>query len=217
MDLALENAFRQPAPTKASLVRIEFKTGVMRLTDGGFALHNGELYQSVQSPFGVLDGIGQITEGGSGATTRVEISLKPESDLAVADMTNPLNQGALVQWWEGVIDPATGGLIGSPLLKFQGAYDKGRFSVDDQGWTLTIECGTEAELQLVQNSDWLLNNSTHQRAWPGELGLRHVTNLPKQIYWRTEAPRGAISYPTGSGTGTGGAGSGDSRNNQSFY
>lgn len=213
MDPVLEAGFRQPAPVKATLVRIEFVAGTMLLTDGGFALFNSEIYLPKQSPFGVLDSIGQITEGGSGTTTRVEINLKPESDDAVAAMTNPLNQGGLVQWWEGVINPATGGLIGEPKLKFQGSYDKGRFAVDESGWTLSIECGSEAELQLLANSDWRLNNSTHQRAWPGELGLRHVTNLPKQIYWRTEAPRGAVTYPTGTGGGTGG---GTSRRDVNF-
>jgi len=206
MDPVLEAGFRQPAVVKVTLVRIELQSGVLRLTDGGFVLFNSEVYVAAQSPYGVLDSIGQITEGGSGTTTRVEISLKPESDVAVSDLANPLNQGGLVQWWEGVINPAAGGLIGEPKLKFQGSYDKGRFTVDEQGWTLTIECGSEAELQLLANSDWRLNNSTHQRAWPGELGLRHVTNLPRQIFWRTEAPRGAISYPTGTGGGTGGGG-----------
>lgn len=204
MDPTLEAGFRQPGVIKVTLVRIEFVSGTLRLTDGGPALFNSEVYLPEQAPFGVLDSIGQITEGGSGTTTRVEINLKPESDDAVAAMTNPLNQGGLVQWWEGVINPATGALIGEPKLKFQGSYDKGRFAVDESGWTLSIECGSEAELQLLANSDWRLNNSTHQRAWPGELGLRHVTNLPKQIYWRTEAPRGAVTYPSGTGVGTGG-------------
>lgn len=203
MDPTLEAGFRQPGVIKVTLVRIEFVSGTLRLTDGGPALFNSEVYLPEQAPFGVLDSIGQITEGGSGTTTRVEINLKPESDAAVAAMTNPLNQGGLVQWWEGVINPATGALIGEPKLKFQGSYDKGRVAFDESGWTLSIECGSEAELQLLANSDWRLNNSTHQRAWPGELGLRHVTNLPKQIYWRMEAPRGAVTAPQPSGTNDG--------------
>jgi len=200
MDPTLEAGFRQAAPVKATLVRIEFVDGTMLLTDGGFALFNSELYLPKQSPFGVLDSVGEITEGGAGSTTRLEVRLKPEDDTAVASLANPLNQGGLVQWWEAVVDPATNGLIGEPKLKFQGSYDKAHFTVGDNR-SLMIECGTEAELQLLANSDWRLNNSTHQRAWPGELGLRHVTNLPKQIYWRTEAPRGAGTSPSGTDTG----------------
>lgn len=201
MDSVLEAALRQPSPVKVTLVKIVFASGTMRLCDGGFVQHAGELYLSSQSPFGVLDQVGEATEGGSGTTTRLEISLNPESPEAVAAMAHPSNQGGLVQWWEGAVNESTGLLIGEPKLKFEGFYDKARFSVG-KSWSLTVECITESARQLIPNTDWRLNNSTQQRAWSGDMGCANVTNLDREEYWRTEAKTGAIV--TGGGSGSGG-------------
>lgn len=208
MDAALEAALRQPSHIKVTLVRIVFATGTMRLCDGGFVMHGGELYLSSQSPFGALDQVGEVTEGGSGTTTRAEIGLLPESAEAVAAMAHPSNQGGSVIWWEGAIDEVTGTLIGAPKLKFEGLYDKARFNVG-KSWSLTVECITESARQLIPNTDWRLNNSTQQRAWPGDLGCVNVTNLDREEYWRTEAKTGSIVTGTGGGTSSSGIAPGD--------
>lgn len=192
MDSALESAYRAPAPTKATLIKIQLPGGTLRLTDGGFVIFAGELYLGKQDLFGSLDTVGQISEGGNGTTTRVEITLSPESDEAVALLADPLNQTSVVQWWEGAVNPDTGALIGTPKLKFQGQYDKARFSVGES-WSLVIECGTQGELQLIANTDWRLNDPSHQRCWSGELGLKNVTWNTKPDYWRTQFDGAAIT------------------------
>lgn len=204
MDTALKAALHQPAPTVCTLVRIELQSGVVRLKDGGFAVYAGELYLGKQDGIGALASVGTITEGGSGTTTRVEVAINADSQQAVEDIANPLNQGGLVQWWEGAADPVTGALIGQPLLKFQGQFDFGSWSVDDTGWSITIECGTEGELQLIPNTDWRANDATHRRIW-NELGHSNVSRLTDEDYWRTEAPAGAITSGV-SGGGLGGGG-----------
>ncbi len=204
MDQVLSNAQRQSVFTTCTLVRIELVSGVVRLTDGGFAIFGGELYLSAQDGIGALDSIGELTEGGSGTTTRAEITINAESDSAVAALADPLNQTGRVQWWEGAIDRETGLLIGEPLLKFQGQYDKARFTVDESSWSVMVECGTETELQLIPNSDWRANDAVHRRIW-GELGQANVSRLTDPDYWRTEAPAGAISSGRpGGGRGGGG-------------
>jgi hypothetical protein len=204
MDATLESVLRQPGATLCTLVRIELQSGVLRLTDGGFAVYNTELYLGAQPGFGALKQVGQLSEGGVGAMTRVDIVINGESQTAVAALCDPLNQTGLVQWWEGAMHRPTGALWGTPELKFQGQYDIGRFVVNEEGWTVTLECGTEGERQMMANSDWRLNPTTHEDIWPGETGLRNVTWLDREIYWRKKAPKGAITTVVGGGGGTGG-------------
>ena len=191
MDPVYKAALQQPAPTVCTLIRMELKSGVVCLKDGGFAVYAGELYLGKQDGIGALESVGAMTEGGSGTTTRVSITINADSQQAVEDIASPLNQGGLVQWWEGAADPASGALVGQPLLKFQGQFDFGVWSVDESGWSIEVECGTEGELQLIPNTDWRANDATHRRIW-GELGHANVSRLTDDDYWRTEAPKGAI-------------------------
>lgn len=199
MDVALEAQLRQAVYTPCVLVRIELAGTVICLTDGGFVVYAGEVYVEEQPGIGSLDTVGSLTEGGSGTTTRVEITLNATDDVAVAALCSPANQTCAVQWWEGAINPATGALVGTPELKFTGQFDTARFTVDESGWSVVIECGTEAELQLIPNTDWRMNSRCHQRAWPGERGFENVTWVTKPKYWRRSAPASGIQSVGGGG------------------
>ena len=191
MDSALVAGLQAAAPIKCTLVRIALEAGAVCLTDGGFVAFDAgagaELYLGEHPDIGSLDSVSSISDGAEATTTRVEVVILPRDDVAAATLGAPANQGARVQWWEGVVDPASGGLVGEPLLKFDGEIDKPRLSVGDS-WALTLECGTQAERQLEPNADWRLNHAFHSRVWPGETGLINVTNSVRKIYWRQQAP-----------------------------
>lgn len=196
MDSGLVTAFQGAAPVKCTLVRIALTSGAVCLTDGGFvpfdAGSGAETYYGEHPSIGVLSSVSSIADGAEATTTRIDIVLLPKDDASAAALGSPLNQGARVQWWEGVVDPSTGLLSGVPLLKFDGEIDKPRLSVGES-WAITLECGTQAERQLEPNSDWRLNHAFHSKVWPGETGLINVTNVPRKIYWRQAAPNGSIS------------------------
>ena len=189
MDASLVIAFQQPAPIKCTLVRLDMPGAPICLTDGGFAVHDAgegegpETYFGRHPVYGVLSSVGSIKDGADAQTTRVDIVILPASDVATAALGNPSTQGVRVQWWEGVIDPVTGGLMGLPELKFDGEIDKPRLQVGDS-WSLTLECGTQAERQLERNADWRLNDAFHQTIWPGELGLIYVDGVARKNEWR---------------------------------
>ena len=187
MDAALVSGLQQPAPYKATLVRIALASGPVCLTDGGFAVSNAETYHGRHPVHGVLSSVGAIKDGAESETTRIEITVLPDDAASAAEFGSPSNQGARVQWWEAVIDPATGGLAGVPLLKFDGEIDKPRFSVGDS-WAITLECGTQAERQLEPNADWRLNDAFHRTIWPGETGMVHVSSVLRKIEWRERPP-----------------------------
>lgn len=189
MDATLIAAFQQPAFVKATLVRFDMAGGAICLTDGGFVIFDAgegdgpEAYVGHHPVYGSLDTVGSIKDGSEAQTTRIDLSLLPASDAAAAALASPTTQGTRVQWWEGVVDPETGVLLGVPELKFDGEIDKARFQVSDS-WNLTLECGTQAERQLEPNADWRLNNSFHQLIWPGELGLSFVDGVTRKLTWR---------------------------------
>lgn len=191
MDTSLVIAYQQPAPIKCTLVRFDMPGGAVCLTDGGFAVHDAgegegpETYFGRHPVYGVLSSVGSIKDGADAQTTRIDIVILPASDVATSALGNPSTQGVRVQWWEGVIDPATGGLMGQPELKFDGEIDKPRLQVGES-WSLTLECGTQAERQLEPNADWRLNNSFHQKIWgTGELGLQFVDGVTRKKEWRS--------------------------------
>ncbi|WP_313004273.1 hypothetical protein [Brevundimonas sp.] len=190
MDASLVAAFQQPAPIKATLVRLDMAGGAICLTDGGFAQFDAgdgegpEIYYGRHPVYGALSSVGSIRDGAEAQTTRVPITILPASDVATAALGSPSTQGTRVQWWEGVIDPASGLLIGEPELKFDGEIDKPALKVGDS-WDLTLECGTQAERQLEPNKDWRLNDAFHQRVWPGELGLVYVDGVARKNEWRS--------------------------------
>jgi len=191
MDTSLVVAYQQPAPIKCTLVRFDMPGGAICLTDGGFAVHDAgegegpETYFGRHPVYGVLSSVGSIKDGADAQTTRIDIVILPASDVATAALGNPSTQGVRVQWWEGVIDPTTGGLMGQPELKFDGEIDKPRLQVGES-WSLTLECGTQAERQLEPNADWRLNNSFHQKIWgTGELGLQFVDGVTRKKEWRS--------------------------------
>lgn len=190
MDAALVTAFQAPAPIKCSLVRLDLAGGALCLTDGGFVDFDAgegegpEVYIGRHPVYGVLDRIGAIKDGSEAGATRIDIAILPASDVAAAALGSPTTQGMRAQWWEGVMDPVTGALSGEPELKFDGEIDKGRLSVGDT-WSITLECGTQAERQLEPNADWRLNHSFHSLIWPGELGLHLVDGVTRKKEWRS--------------------------------
>lgn len=190
MDAALEASYRGPAPTTASLVRFDLPGAALCLTDGGFVRFDAgegdgvETYIARHPIYGSLGPLPSIKDGAESETTRLEFVLLPPSDTATAALSSPALQGIRVQWWEGTIDRATGTLIGVPLLKFDGEFDKPRFRVGKAS-SLTMECGTQAERQVEPNVDWRLNNVFHTSIWPGEQGLIYVDGIRRKMEWRS--------------------------------
>jgi hypothetical protein len=193
MDAALVTALQAPAPTVCWLVQIDLPSGTARLTNAGEVAFDGAVYRGSDPLLGAFSSISGLRDGAATTTTRVDVVVLPRSDQAVADLTDPQAQGSRVRIWFGAINPATGALSGEPELKFDGELDKAGFTVG-ASWSITLECGTQAERQLEPNEDWRLNHPFHSGIWAGETGLINVTNVAKKIYWRMDSPNGAITF-----------------------
>ena len=187
MDELLGAGYQGSGPVKTTLVCIDLPTGSAYLTDGGFVAYGGNTYVGEDAYYGILSNISPVRDGAESTTTRITVTILPSSADAAVDFGAASAQGSRVRWWEGVVNPATGALIGAPILKFEGELDKPRFSVGDS-WEMVLECGTQAERQVEPNADWRLNHSFHSKIWPGELGLSHVTGVTRKVEWRERPP-----------------------------
>ena len=187
MDPLLIEALRADGPVLATLIRLDLPGGPAFLTDGGFVDYAGNRHLGDHPVYGVLSAVSPIRDGAEAQATRVDITILPATDDALAALSAPSTQGSRVQWWEGAIDRVSGQLIGTPLLQFDGELDKARFTVGSDR-ALVLACGSQSERQLEPNADWRLNDAFHQRVWPGELGLVHVTNVLKKSEWRERPP-----------------------------
>ena len=190
MEAAHETALKAASPIKCTLIRLDMPGGAICLTDGGFVVFDAgegegaETYLGRHPNYGVLDSVPSIQDGDGVHTQRLDVGILPASDVAVAALSSPSTQGVRIQWWEGAVDWATGGLIGAPELKFDGELDKARLR-SGETWALTLACGTQAERQLEPNTDWRLNHAFHQTCWPGELGLIYVDGVARKNEWRS--------------------------------
>lgn len=188
MDAALSAAYSQRVWTRALLVRLDLPGGTYCLTDGGFVVYESQLYLGKEPSLGLFVGLSGLSSGTGSQTTRVDLRIAPKDNSAASILGSPNTQGSRVRVWRGAIDRATGLLIGTPVLRFDGEIDQPRFSVGSDR-QLVIACGTQSARQLEENADWRANHSFHTTRWAGETGMVRVAGITKITQdlgtWRT--------------------------------
>jgi hypothetical protein len=188
MDPVLSAAYAQPSWTRKLLVRMDLPGASYGLTDGGFIVYEGLTYLGADPSLGLFVGVSGLSSGVGDKTTRVEVRMAPKNTTAASILGSANTQGSRVRVWRGAVDRATGLLIGTPVLRFDGEIDQPRFTVG-QDRTLTIACGTQSARQLEENADWRANHSFHTTRWPGEAGMVRVAGITKITQdlgtWRT--------------------------------
>lgn len=183
MDSALLAGLSANSPTTVLLVRVELPEYEIRLTDGGFVIWAGALFDGRDEVYGTLGSVEEIEDGADGQATRCAITVLPPDTVAMAQLASPLVQGSHVTVSLGAVNRGTGQLIGEPDLLFRGELDYGRLGVGDS-WSLVLECGTEEARQLELNADQRLSDSYHKTIWAGERGLENLTDVKRKIHWQ---------------------------------
>lgn len=207
MDIANIAARSGIAPTTTQLIRWETSDFVLCWTTGGFLDWNGgndagtwERYAQRQGDYGAVGQLPEFEDGIDGQTTRMDLTVYPESAAALAAMADRKHQATRISVWEADVDPLTGQMIGTPDPLFQGEIDFARFSVGDN-WELILECGTEEARTNEAHDERRLTDAYHRSIWPGELGMSFVSRLGRKIYWRADQPSGVSTGGTYTGNG----------------
>tara|TARA_R110002073_G_scaffold120601_1_gene262638 strand:- start:15134 stop:15784 length:651 start_codon:yes stop_codon:yes gene_type:complete len=213
MDASLLANWSQSVSTHFTAVEIVLPSQTIRLVSGGFVSFDVDgspvSFTARDTVYGTLGEVAVIKDGIDAVALSATIKLLPPTDTAMAGIAAPAAQGSLVRIWQGAVDQATGLADGAPELLFTGELDFGTLSVSARSWVVALECLTEEARQLEPDAQRRLSDAFHQKVWPGELGLSHVTNLSRKIYWRLAEPRGAATG--GGGEDRGGSNPGTRR------
>lgn len=187
----MDTALQGDAPLLFFAVEIILPGPVnIRLLDGpGFLTINGNTFTGDDATYGTLGG-GQAFDDGVGDTSpHLSLTILPPTNAAAAALASASNQGSQVSVWFGVIDRATGLVIGTPDLMFVGEIDVGVLKVGLNQRSVDLDIASVWDRFFDTDEGILLNNSWHQSVWPGELGLEYITDIQLQIPWGQDGPR----------------------------
>ncbi len=191
MDPLLFEALKADAKI-VHLVTVGLPGHVIRWSDGGFVRWDGQTYRARDERYGVLESIGEITDGVGDDASPVEIGVIPPTLASLEDLIAVDAQGGVVSIHLGAVDEATGLLIGAPYRLHRGRLDRPIVGIG--AMTLTYEVLTAEALGLEANEDQRLSDAFHQSVWPGERGYEHQTSGTKKVWWRDDDPNNAIGY-----------------------
>lgn len=185
-----------------TLVKIELPTHTLRYCEGGFFRWGGELYRSKDDVFGSIGSVSDLSEGVGEEVPVFELTFQPPGTTPPAQLSQPGYQTSPARFWVAEYDVATGLIVGTPKLEFDGEIDQTaiEFAAGSRTVEMTIVNGSARLLERnIGNS---LNSSWHKSVWPGETGHDQATGLGRSVAW------GVASQGGGSTSGGGGGGFG---------
>lgn len=207
LNAPLDAALKSAAPLVCVLIKIELPGHTIRLLDGGGEVSfGGETFTGEDDIYGVLDAVEPITEQVGTEAPAVRFTFLPASLDALADITNPGNQGSPVHVWFGAVSPATGQIIGDPELLFLGELDTAEAEASESATVISFDAVSAWERLFEGNEGRRLNDKYWQSIYPGALGMQFVTEIQRDLPWGYDAPRpGVVTDTNGGGSNTGGS------------
>lgn len=201
---------------RASFVAMELvlPDATVRLCSGGFVRFGVDgterLFDSESEDFGTLGSVDTVRDGAEASVVSSRITLHPRQN-GLGSLTAEGAQRSPVRVWEGMVSADSGLVEGEPELIFALELDYCDTPRGRNSGSVILECSSQEYLQQVQNDQIKLNDAWLRYVWGNDAqGLRYVNGIAtRKVYWRTESPRGAISYGGGSGGGPGGGGPND--------
>lgn len=195
---SMEAALKAKKVIAFGLLRVDLPGYTLRLIGGsGEVAWDSGTFLGRDPTFGALSAISDLDDAMDDEAPGLSITLQPPSSAAAAVLCNPDMQGSRVRLWLAALVRATGAVIADPYLLFDGVLDQPTLTVGRDMREVEFECVSAMERFFDNDEGFRLSDANHQRVWPGETGLEHMTALPKQIYW-------GVSKVGGSGSGFGG-------------
>ena len=189
----------------AGLIKIELPGAVtVRLCTGGVISWGAEIFKARDATFGALGSMEALGEGVGDEVPALEMVLIPDRSATAAALTVPGFQTSRTRFWIAEYSPATGAVVGTPDLIFNGQIDQLVFSVGRDTRELAVSVVALLERLFSMNIGNSLNPPWHKSVWPGETGHDNATGLSLTVAWGTQAPpRGPVGsasqYPAPTG------------------
>lgn len=193
LDASLDTALKGAAPLVCLLLKVELADHTITVLDGaGEVAFGGDTYTGEDAVYGVWDTSEPIVEQVGTEAPIVRLRFLPSSLAALADLTNPTNQGARIWIWVGAINPATGSLTGTPEPMFFGEFDTADVEADSGRTVIDMQGASAWERLFEANEGHRLNNAFIQSIYPGALGASFVISIQRDLPWGYDAPRPAV-------------------------
>lgn len=208
MDALNVAAWQAANPHAFLAIELALPGETLRLTSGGTVKFNSQTWLPEHDDFGVFSYVGSIEEGDTGSATSPDIGFEPYTDTGLADMTAADAQGSVFTIYWGLVNPATGAVIGDPVVLFTGRLNVSKPAFGESSRSLTLSTYTEEQFQLIFEGVRLADHSVIART---------MADTTRKIYWMLNEPRpaGGTVGPGGGGGGTRGPG-GPGGNNEFF-
>ena len=196
-----------PAPMAAALseravkmsycLELKLPGYVLCLTDGPFYTFEvdtgvARTFTAKDAIYGVLGGVGQITDGVAENFPTVDVVMLPASNAAVAALAAPAAQGSKARIWQVVLDKVTDQVIGF-RRRFKGWADVPSYSIDEGTKALTIKLNSVLAAARQADEGARLNDGFHKRAYPDEDGFEFASMIEQVDYWGMDTPTSSVS------------------------
>lgn len=181
----------------AGLIEIELPLRTVRLCDGGFVDWPAKgLFTSSDEDYGTIESVESVSESVSDDAPGGRVTLLPVSTAEAADLFQSSAQGAPIRFWLAEVNRATGILVGTPELLFDGMIDTMTLRIARGARAVDIEFIASAERLFFVKEGNVLSSRFHRLAWPDELGFDFCTGSGVSVPW-------GVDGPSGSGGGSG--------------
>lgn len=188
LDASLNAALHAPAAIPFCALEIVLPTKTIRVTDGaGVVGFDGKVFQGTDLDFGTLRAIDPLEEQVGTEAPRARFTFMPRSNNAKAQITSPGVQGSEVSCWFGVVDPATGLVIGQPELLFIGELDEASVDTDKGSDVITFDVASAWDRFFEGNEGARQTDNFQQANYPGDRAFQFITGVEEQLHWGFKA------------------------------
>jgi len=186
----MQAALSGPVLTLFYALRITLPSHTARMVDGAAAVNwDGTLWTGSDTLFGRLDS-GELGDDGVALEApTLRLTFIPPDSSAAAALCAPANQGAVVELYEGLIDPVTGVAVPDPDLKFIGEWDIATLKVGRGSRRVEVDVVSAWDRLFDQEEAVRLSDAFHQAVAPGELAFSLITSVTQPLIWGADAPR----------------------------
>lgn len=196
----------------ACLIEMQLPTGTVRLSDCAAVKWGATLYDGVDTNFGSVASVNAIEEGIADELPSWQITFHPPQDANAVTIANPAFQNSRIICNLAEVNPATGLVVGTPDLVFDGIIDVPTLRMGRNSRAVDFSVvGRTDKLFLLREGN-TLSSAFHKSIWPGENGFENATGIELSVAWGVKTPpRGSASsnnWSTGGGSSAGFAGFG---------
>lgn len=176
----------------------------IRLQDGSAAdiTFSGKTFTSRDATYGVLAAPPQAFEDGEGDTApSLDFAILPPNASAASTLLQAANQGSAVTLWWGIVDPATGLVIGTPDQQFIGEFDVSSLIAGRNSYRVNIQATGVMDRLMDPDPGVGMNHATQNSIW-SEDGFGFVTDVNVSLPWGQDAQRASLITDGGVNAGT---------------